>query len=77
MTQFIFLIQAESNPLICWVTIEFSRDAPHCINWKLKRRRLHHKLLSKKEVKRWNNVAIIIFFSAEYQPSTESTIILN
>lgn len=61
MLQLIFLIQAESNSLICWVASEFSCDALHCVSRELKRRRLHHKLISEKEVKWWNNITIITF----------------
>lgn len=31
MFQLIFLVQAESNSLICWVALEFSRNALHCV----------------------------------------------
>lgn len=31
MFQLIFFVQAESNSLICWVALEFSRDALHCV----------------------------------------------
>lgn len=61
MLQFIFLIQAESNSLICWVASEFSRDALHCVSRELKRQGLHHKLISEKEVKWWNNITIVTF----------------